>query len=256
MPHTHTVCPKCSDPLGKTISVMVRPGLQLSVYKCPYCTNVWATAADVPDSRPRASSPRRTNAGRGRCLFHASALRSELPLGRAPCYILAFQSFRSLDAGRPLAGCLPWGVNMTGTGLAALLGALCLTLSMSACENTSRTPLSPTVGPTPPPVATGTTSTLSGVVFEVTAAGNVPVPGVEVYCDACGMGHAMTSTDTTGLYRFSDVAASVYPLFLSKRGYTLASPTGPGGGGPDGWMGSINARVSGDTRFDIQLVRQ
>jgi hypothetical protein len=162
----------------------------------------------------------------------------------------------SLDAGLPLAGCLPWGVIMTGTRLAALLGALCLTLSMSACENTSRTPLSPTIEPTPPPVATGTTGTLSGVVFEVTAAGNVPVQGVEVYCDACGLGHAQSFSDATGLYRFSDVAASVYPLFLAKRGYTLASPTGPGSSSPDGWMGSINARVSGDTRFDIQLVRQ
>jgi RNase P subunit RPR2 len=52
MPDTHTICPKCSDPLGKTLSVMVRLGLQLSVYKCPYCANVWATAADVPDSTP------------------------------------------------------------------------------------------------------------------------------------------------------------------------------------------------------------
>jgi hypothetical protein len=147
---------------------------------------------------------------------------------------------------------------MTGTRLAASLGAHCLALSLSACDNTSRSPLSPTAVPTPPPLPTGTTGTgtLSGVVYEVTAAGNVPVQGVEVYCDACGAGHAMIFNDATGLYRFQDVAPGVYPLYLAKPGYSLASPTGPAVGGPGGWMGSITARVSGDTRFDIQLVRQ
>ena len=52
MPDTHAICPKCSDPVGKTLSVMVRLGLRLSVYKCPYCASVWATTADVSDLTP------------------------------------------------------------------------------------------------------------------------------------------------------------------------------------------------------------
>jgi hypothetical protein len=46
---------------------------------------------------------------------------------------------------------------------------------------------------------------------------------------------------------------SVYPLWVAKQGYNLAKPTGRAAAG---WMGSINADVNGNTRFDIEIVRQ
>ena len=94
---------------------------------------------------------------------------------------------------------------------------------------------------------------LSGLVFEVTSAGKTPVEGVRVYCDSCGAGHADSYTDGYGAYSFTDVKTAVYPLWVGKEGYDLAKPTGRAG---SGWMGSINADVNGDTRFDIEIVRR
>lgn len=148
---------------------------------------------------------------------------------------------------------------MTGTRWTAALGALFLTVLTSACNGGGPTsPTSQTSPPPqtpPPPAATPVIliGTLSGVVFEVTSAGNAPVESVQVYCDACGLGHASTYTDGNGAYSFTDVQTAVYPLLVAKQGYDLAKPTGPAGGG---WLGSINVQVNGDTRFDIELVRR
>jgi hypothetical protein len=95
---------------------------------------------------------------------------------------------------------------------------------------------------------------LSGIAFEVTDAGNVPVEGVEVYCDACGpLGHTFSITDGAGVYTFDGVAGGTTVLLVYKSGYNLAKPDRPGFGG---WTGQMDARVNGDTRFDIELVRQ
>jgi hypothetical protein len=148
---------------------------------------------------------------------------------------------------------------MTGTRRTAVLRALFLTMLVSACDGGIRSfPTSPTSQTPPPPPPPAVTSviligTLSGVVFEVTSAGNAPVEGVRVYCDSCGAGHADSYTDGNGAYSFTDVKTSVYPLWVAKQGYDLAKPTGRAG---TGWMGSINADVNGDTRFDIEIVRQ
>ncbi len=147
---------------------------------------------------------------------------------------------------------------MTGTRWTAALGALFLTVLTSACNGGGPfLPTSPTSQTPPPPVTPATPviliGTLSGVVFEVTSAGNAPVESVQVYCDACGLGHASTYTDGNGAYSFSDVKTAVYPLWVAKQGYDLAKPTGRAG---TGWLGSINAEVNGDTRFDIELVRR
>jgi hypothetical protein len=79
------------------------------------------------------------------------------------------------------------------------------------------------------------------------------VEGVEVYCDACGGGHVATYTNGNGAYSFTEVKTAVYPLWVAKGGYKLAKPTGSAGGG---WMGSISVQVNGDTRFDIEVIRQ
>ena len=44
--------------------------------------------------------------------------------------------------------------------------------------------------------------TLSGIVYEMTSSGRVPIEGVEVYCDGCGseFGHTFAYTDASGFY--------------------------------------------------------
>lgn len=93
---------------------------------------------------------------------------------------------------------------------------------------------------------------LSGVVFEMTPTGRVPVAGVSLYCDACGgpLGHTFVETDANGAYSFSWTGNGATPLLVRKEGYRLA-PT-EAGDSRDGW---IIVQVDGNTRFDIELVR-
>src|SRR5688572_15708742 len=77
---------------------------------------------------------------------------------------------------------------------------------LSACDNDNRllSPASPSpAGPTSP-AAPVVTYILSGVVFELTAVGRTPIPGVSVYCDSCGdpLGHTFADTDANGGYSF------------------------------------------------------
>ena len=97
------------------------------------------------------------------------------------------------------------------------------------------------------------TFTLSGVVSEMTPTGQVPVADVTVYCDSCGDGgHSWSYTDANGFYNFPAVYAGTTPLLVRKAGYGLVDRPATY---PDGTT-SINANVSGNTRFDIELVRR
>ena len=60
--------------------------------------------------------------------------------------------------------------------------------------------------------------TLYGIVYEMTASGRVPVPGVSVYCDSCGSpdGHTFATTDSEGAYRFDWAINDATPLVVSK----------------------------------------
>lgn len=107
--------------------------------------------------------------------------------------------------------------------------------------------------------------TLYGAVSEVTAAGQSPLGGVTVYCDACGaFGHTAARTDENGYYSFNGDLASgggvwlsgaATPVNVEKEGYqdppglprSSTLPSGPG------WR---EIRISGDTRFDVQLIRR
>ena len=136
-----------------------------------------------------------------------------------------------------------------------LLSVASVVVLVSACDNENRvlSPTSPSpAGPTSP-AAPVLTYTLSGVVFELTAMGRTPIQGVSVYCDSCGdpLGHTFADTDANGFYSFSWTANGQTPLIVRKEGYRLAGdlPAGP----VNGW---IVAAVNGDTRFDIELVRQ
>ena len=118
------------------------------------------------------------------------------------------------------------------------------------------TPVSAT--PIPPPVSApapaATSNTLRGIVFESKDAGRVAVPGVEVYCDACGSpsGHTFAYTDTDGSYSFSWTYDGVLSVLVRKDGYAVVGATRTH---PDG-TGERSVRVIGDTQFDIELARR
>jgi hypothetical protein len=165
-------------------------------------------------------------------------------------------------------------LNRTLTGLLLIV----LAAGLAGCDGTnptSPTPLAQQI--IPPPAArrsgssygegyTLTGVTLSGIVFEPTPTGQVPVADVTVYCDACGeVGHTWMRTDANGYYSFTgdvDAGGGIWlsrnptPLWVGKEGYqdpqgppprSTTLPSGPG------WR---EVRITGDTRFDIELARQ
>jgi hypothetical protein len=107
---------------------------------------------------------------------------------------------------------------------------------------------------------------VSGVVYELTATGRVPIPKAYVYCEVCSAEtHMFNIADENGFYQFSgDVASgggvwvtpgipteiyvgtSYNPNFKDPPGVT-PSRRGPG------WREVL---IDGDTRFDIELVRR
>lgn len=147
----------------------------------------------------------------------------------------------------------------------AVATAVMLAAFALACGDGNTTgPLRPTppAPPAPPtPLPPPTLYTLSGVVFEVTSAGNVPVEAVEVYCEPCGPpeGHSLRHTDANGVYSF-DGGGGVYPstisMLIAKKGYLLPGQPDQSGPNEDGWMGILSVTIAGDTRFDIQIIRK
>jgi hypothetical protein len=133
---------------------------------------------------------------------------------------------------------------------------LVLATVVAICGCNSSSPTSPTTVVIPPaaPVDTTTNYTLSGEVFEMTAAGRVPVEGVSLYCDSCGseFGHTFTDTDANGAYSFGWSRNGAHPLLVRKDGYSVRGATGTF---PDGTE-RIIATVNGDTRFDVEVVRR
>jgi hypothetical protein len=139
------------------------------------------------------------------------------------------------------------------------VAALGLTVLMAACDDSGRgrALVAPTPVPTPtPPPAAAVGGTLSGFVFEQADNGRVPVARVWVYCDACGpLGHTGMYTDDNGGYTLEGAPAGGTLLLLAKAGYKLPRPDFilPTN---SGYMGGMNAAVNGDSRFDIEIVRQ
>ncbi len=168
--------------------------------------------------------------------------------------------------------------NKTIVGIALLV----LAHGVSGCgTDSSSTPLGPArvtpqAAPAPPrppdswPAGyTLTAVSISGVVYESTTTGRVPIPGISVYCELCGTEtHTFATTDANGLYMFPGDLASGGGVWLSgeptplllydveKKGYRdpAGLPLFPGGC-PSGFS-CREVLVNGDTRFDIELVRR
>jgi hypothetical protein len=97
---------------------------------------------------------------------------------------------------------------------------------------------------------------VSGIVYEVTANGRIPVPDVEVYCEACGpQGHSFSFTEGDGEYTSGSAPGGRHLLLVAKQGYSLPRPawTDPTPT-PVGWLGGMFVSVDGDTRFDIEIM--
>jgi hypothetical protein len=152
--------------------------------------------------------------------------------------------------------------------------AVTLALATCACDGDRPFPTSPTTtsAGTLPPVSGGGSAaptlrgvSLSGVVYELTAAGRLPIAGAIVYCEPCGEAtHTFAYADGNGFYHFSGdlakgggvwvVAGMPTPIAVGAYNQDFKDPPGlpPVRQGP-GWRAVL---IEGDTVFDIELVRR
>ncbi len=146
-----------------------------------------------------------------------------------------------------------------------------LTLIVSACGSSTLvapSPVPPQAAlPIPVPTAaqgswlsgyTLTSVSLSGVVYEETPTGRVGIAGAHVYCELCGEAtHTWARADANGVYRFPEDAASGGGVWLRPGNTTAIGISHDGYQDPPGVLtGWRHVMISGDTRFDIQLVRR
>lgn len=149
--------------------------------------------------------------------------------------------------------------------------SLVLAMALTGCGSaSSSSPIAPSAIQTPPvPRPNGSGEyiidvTLSGVVYEMTPAGRVPIQGVSFYSSETAAG----VTDINGAFKVKpvwvcpcewapSVEANVTAIAFSKTGYE--DPAGlPKSrfvftGGSDGFR---EVKIEGDTRLDVELVRK
>jgi hypothetical protein len=155
-----------------------------------------------------------------------------------------------------------------------ILAATILAFATCACDGGRPFPTFPTTttppnGPLPPAPGGGTGTpalrgvSLSGVVYELTPAGRVPIASAIVYCEPCGeTTHTFAYADDNGFYHLSGdltkgggvwvVAGVPTPLAVGFYNKDFQDPPGLFTGRP-GWREVL---IDGDTRFDIELVRR
>ena len=165
--------------------------------------------------------------------------------------------------------------NRTHTGFLLVV----LAAGLAGCEGASPAPTAPSTAQPqqlPGPVASGRDTyfvanvILSGVVYEVTPTGRVPIEGVRVQSDYFHVFPTPDAvTDSQGFFSFRrvwvcpcswapGVDAGITSIFVDKDGYEV----------PAGQAASIfgtdvptdlrlrDVPIDGDTRFDVQLVRR
>ena len=101
--------------------------------------------------------------------------------------------------------------------------------------------------------------TLSGRITEMTAAGPIPVSGVQVQVIFCSRPNGEYQyndavTDADGAYRMDGLCEGDAIMYAIKSGYTITSANVPhcnGDGAECRWV-----MIKGNTRFDVELGRQ
>ena len=108
-----------------------------------------------------------------------------------------------------------------------------------------------------------TAVSLYGLVYEDTAAGRVGIGGAAVYCEVCGADtHTWAIADANGFYRFSSDIATGGGVWLRTGALTVVGVEHDGYQDPPGVPPMFNTTgwrqvmISGDTQFDVQLVRR
>lgn len=150
-------------------------------------------------------------------------------------------------------------------------GTITTPMSPSPPPVLSSPPASPQPQPTVPrPGPVGYTLSpvsLSGLVYEVTSTGVVPIPGARVYCELCGTEtHTFAIADSNGIYVFPGDVTSGGGIWLAAGRGTPVFVENSGYQDPDGlpYFQSVcppgfscrSVYIDGrDTRLDIELVR-
>jgi|SRR5687768_6890503 hypothetical protein len=149
-------------------------------------------------------------------------------------------------------------------------GLLALVLAISGCGGGDSSPVP--VAPSPmPPQATAppagspnprwppadytlTAASLSGVIYESTPTGPVPIPGVLLYCELCGEStHTWATADANGFYLFPGDPAKGGGVWLAPGRLTPVLV----GHEPQPWINrKLDVLIAGDTRLNVELVRR
>lgn len=149
-----------------------------------------------------------------------------------------------------------------------------LVLALSGCggADSSLMPVVPSPVPAPsvvpsPPVSTSpggwldgytlTAASLSGVVYESTPAGQVPISGAVVYCELCGeITHTSATADANGFYRFPGDITKGGGVWLTPGQRTPILVRGVAFEEQTWLVRSLLVLIAGDTRLDVELVRR
>ena len=143
-----------------------------------------------------------------------------------------------------------------------------LLVGLAGCGGTDSLPSGPSAVPPqavvpPPPTGiwldgyTLMGVSLSGIVYESTMTGPMPIAGALVYCELCGeITHTWATADANGFYSFSGDLANGGGVWLSAGKLTPASARADGYHDPSGLLGRREVLIVGDTRLDFELVRR
>ena len=148
------------------------------------------------------------------------------------------------------------------TKIAQLAAALSIVQLLAGCGSgpapmpSAPSPVAPSAPVTPPASPSFAPNvTLSGFVSEIVQGAPVPVEGAGVYCEPCGEGtHTWAYSDSKGFYTFTGIWGNSFSIWVGKDGYQ--DPPGAMNSGFPRGAGWRDVRISGDTRFDVQLVRK
>ena len=135
--------------------------------------------------------------------------------------------------------------------------SLLLVGALTACDRTSTTlPGAPTpMPPTSPPVPVTGPYVLTGLIFELTPAGAVPVADAEVEVAICpGQFHdnyTYSKTDDAGTYRAAGMCAGTTSVWVAKPGYRVNRKDAPQCDGD-----CVYVYLTRDTKFDVELLKE